>query len=92
MSCIDVGHSLISEGGLKFSNHQALFVDINEEALFTSQGADPTSQKGKGMSGKNKDTVKKYREVFKTKLLAHNIFERCQTLAAQPVGSDLTQL
>ena len=31
------------EGGLKFSDHRALFVDINEEALFTSQGADPTS-------------------------------------------------
>ena len=30
--------------------------------------------------------------VFQSKLLAHNIFERCQTLAAQPVGSDLTLL
>ena len=41
---------------------------------------------------KNNDAVKKYREVFRAKLLAHNIFERCQTLGAQPVGSDLTQL
>ena len=41
---------------------------------------------------KNKDALKKYREVFRTKLLAHNIFERCQTLAAQPVESDLMQL
>jgi hypothetical protein len=81
-----------NEGGLKFSNHRALFVDTNEEALFTSQGADSTSQKGRGLQVKNKHAVKKYREVLRTKLLAHNIFERCQTLAAQPVGSDLTQL
>ena len=47
------------EGGLKFSNHKALFVDINEGALFTSQGADPTSQKGRGLQGGNKDAVKK---------------------------------
>jgi hypothetical protein len=80
------------EGGLKFSNHRALFVDTNEEALFTSQGADPTSRKGRGLRVKNKDAVKKYREVFRTKPLAHNIFERCQTLVAQSVGSDLTQL
>ena len=67
-------------------------MEINEEALFTSQGADPTSQKGRGLQVKNIGAVKKYREVFRKKLLAHNIFERCQTLAAQPVGSDLTHL
>jgi hypothetical protein len=67
-------------------------VDINEEALFISQLADPTSQQGQGLQVKNKDAVKKYKEVFRAKLLVHNIFERCQTLAAQPVGSDLTQL
>ena len=27
------------EGGLKYSDHRALFVDINEELLFTSKGA-----------------------------------------------------
>ena len=41
---------------------------------------------------KNKDAVKEYKEVFRKKLLAQNIFERCQTLAAQPVGSDLMHL
>lgn len=35
------------EGGLKYSDHWALFVDINEELLFTSKGVDPTAQKGR---------------------------------------------
>ena len=30
------------EGGLKLSDHQALFIDISEEILFSSQGIDPT--------------------------------------------------
>jgi hypothetical protein len=66
------------EGGLKYSDHQALFVDINEELLFTSKGVDPTVHKGRGLRLKNKEAVKKYREVFRSKLLAHNIFQRCQ--------------
>ena len=33
------------KGGLKYSDHRALFVDINEELLFTSKGVDPTVQK-----------------------------------------------
>ena len=37
------------EGGLKYSNHRALFVDINEEMLFTSKGVDPTAHKGRGL-------------------------------------------
>jgi hypothetical protein len=52
------------EGGLKYSDHQALSVDINEELLFTSKGVDPTARKGMGLRLKNKLAVLKYREVF----------------------------
>ena len=52
------------EGGLKYSDHRALFVDINEELLFTSKGVDPTACKGRGLRLKNKQAVLKYREVF----------------------------
>ena len=68
------------EGGLKYSDHRALFVDINEELLFTSKGVDPTARKGRGLRLKNKQAVLKYREVFQSKLVAHNIFNRCQAL------------
>jgi hypothetical protein len=50
-------------GGLKYSDHQALFVDINEELLFTSKGVDPTAHKGRGLRLKNKQALLKYREV-----------------------------
>ena len=63
------------EDGLKYSNHRALFVDINKELLFTSKGVDATAQKGRGLRLKNKEAVKKYRKVFQSKLLAHNIFQ-----------------
>jgi hypothetical protein len=52
------------KGGLKYSDHQSLFVDINEELLFTSKGVDPTECKGRGLRLKNKQAVLKYREVF----------------------------
>ena len=80
------------EGGLKYSDHQALFVDINEELLFTSKGVDPTVQKGRGLWLKNKEAMKKYREVFRSKLLAHNIFQRCQALWETPTGANILSL
>ena len=52
------------EGGLKYSDHQALFVDINEELLFTSKGVDPTACQGRGLHLKNKQALLKYSEVF----------------------------
>ena len=52
------------EGGLKYSDHQALFVDINEELLFTSKGLDPIACKGRGLRLKNKQALLKYRKVF----------------------------
>jgi hypothetical protein len=52
------------EGGLKYSDHRALFVDINEELLFTSKGVDPTARKGRGLRLKYKQAVLKNREVF----------------------------
>ena len=52
------------EGGLKYSDHQALFADINEELLFTSKGVDPTACKGRGLHVKNNQALLKYREVF----------------------------
>jgi hypothetical protein len=63
------------EGRLKYIDHWALFVDINKELLFTSKEVDPTVHKGWGLRLKNKEAVKKYREVFRSKLLAHNIFQ-----------------
>ena len=77
------------EGGLKYSDHQALFVDINEELLFTSKGVDPTARKGRGLRLKNKQALLKYREVFRSKLVAHNIFNRCQALWDPPAGADI---
>ena len=52
------------EVGFKYSDHQALFVDINEELLFTFKGVDPTACKGRGLRLKNKQAVLIYREVF----------------------------
>ena len=51
------------EGGLKYSDHQALLVDINEELLFTSKGVDPTACEGRGLRLKSKQAVLKYRSV-----------------------------
>ena len=36
------------EGGLKYSDHRTLFVDISEELSFTSKEVDPTAHKGRG--------------------------------------------
>ena len=63
------------EGGLKYSDHQALFVDINKDLLFTSKEVDAAAHKGRGSLLKNKEAVKKYRELLRSKLLAHNIFQ-----------------
>ena len=69
-----------------------MFVDINEELLFTSKGVDPTAHKGRGLQLKNKEAVKKYREVFWSKLLAHNIFQQCQALWETPTGANTSSL
>ena len=91
-----VAHAVTCAGitsyDLKYSDHWALFVDINEELLFTSKGVDPTAQKGRGLQLKNKEAVKKYREVFRSKLLAHNIFQRCQALWETPTGANISSL
>ena len=76
------------EGGLNYSDHRALFVDINEDLLFTSKEVDPFAHKGRGLRLKNKEAVKKYREVFWSKLLAHNIFQQNQALWETPTGAN----
>ena len=47
------------EGGFKYSDHRALFVDMTEELLFTSKGVDPIACKGRGLVLKNKQAVQK---------------------------------
>ena len=74
------------DDGFKCSDHRALFVDLNEDALFSSQGADPTSWHGRGLRTKNKMATQRYRDHFRKKLQAHNILERCQQLTKHPVG------
>jgi hypothetical protein len=69
-----------------------LFVDINEELLFTSKGVDPTAHKGRRLQLKNKEAEKKYREVFRSKLLAHNIFQQYQSLWETPTGANISSL
>ena len=34
------------------------------------------------------EAVKKYRDLFRSKLLAHNVFKRCKALSELPVGTD----
>jgi hypothetical protein len=50
---------------------------------------DPTEHKGRGLFLKNKQAVLKYREVFQSKLFAHNIFNWCQALWDSPAGADI---
>ena len=76
------------EGGLKLSDHQAFFIDISEEILFSSQGIDPTLCRGQGLWMKNKEAVKKCIDLFRSKLLAHNIFKWCKALSELPIGTD----
>ena len=73
------------EDGFKYSDHRALFVDLNEDALFPPQGANPTSRHGRGLCTKNKMATQRYRDLFCKKLRAHNILERCQQLTRHPV-------
>ena len=51
------------EDGFKYSDHRALFVDLNEDALFSSKGADPTSRHGRGLRTKNKMATQRYRDL-----------------------------
>ena len=74
------------EDGFKYSDHRALFVDLNEDALFSSQGANPTSWHSRGLHIKNKMAMQRYRDLFCKKLLSHSILERCQQLTKHPVG------
>ena len=38
------------DDGLKFSDHRALFIDLNESALFHDKSKDPTARKNRGLS------------------------------------------
>ena len=60
--------------------------------MFTSKGVDPTAHKGRGLRLKNKEAVKKYRVVFRSKLLAHNIFQQCQALWETPTRVNTSAL
>ena len=66
--------------GLKFSDHRALFIDLQETKDFNDKGKDITARKHRGLSTKNKDQVKVYLKLVKKQLTAHNIFERCRKL------------
>ena len=56
------------------------------------KGVDPTAHKGRGLRLKNIQAVLKYRELFWSKLAAHNIFNRCQALWVFPAGADISIL
>ena len=53
---------------------------------------DPTAHKGRGLCLKNKQALLKYREVFLSKLVAQNIFNRCQALRDSLVGANIVTL
>ena len=80
------------EDGFKYGDHRALFVDLNEDAIFSSQGVNPTSWHGRGLHTKNKMATQRCIDLFCKKLLASNILERCQQLTIHPVGCNLTRL
>ena len=80
------------EDGFKYSDHRALFADLNEDAIFSSQGVNPTSWHGRGLHTKNKMATQRYVDLFCKKLLACNILERYQQLTIHPVGCNLTRL
>ena len=56
------------EDGFKYSDHGEQFVDLNKDAIFSSQGADPTSRHGRGLRTKNKMATQRYRDLFCKKL------------------------
>ena len=46
--------------GLKYSDHRALFIDMDEGRLFSAKGQDLITQTGRGLHSKNKLHVKNY--------------------------------
>lgn len=64
------------DDGLKFSDHQALFIDRNESALFHDKSKDPTARNNRGLCSKNKEQVKAYLEIVHAHFLAHITYER----------------
>ena len=68
------------DDGLKFSDHRALCIDLNESALFHVKSKDATARKNCGLSSKNKEQVKAYLEIVHAQFLAHNIYARCLKL------------
>jgi hypothetical protein len=53
---------------------------------------DPTARKERGLRLRNKQALLKYREVFGSKIVAHNIFNWCQALWDSPAGADILTL
>ncbi len=76
--------------GLKYSDHCLLLVDFGEGKLFSNRGSDPTARKSRGLRTKIKQQVANYITSLKSKVVAHNIFQRvidlCK-LADKPTSS-----
>ncbi len=66
--------------GLKYSDHRAVFIDVSEAGLFSDSGSDPISIKTRGLQTSNRKQVEKCCALLREKLLAHNIFQRCNNL------------
>jgi hypothetical protein len=66
--------------GLKFSDHRALFVDLNEDILLSGKGTDPTHRRLRGLRLSNKNLVLQYNKLLREKLDAHNILLRCRKI------------
>jgi hypothetical protein len=62
--------------GLKYSDHCALFIDIQEDLLFSDKGVDPTARRSRGLRTKNKKQVQEYCCLLKQQCAAHNILSR----------------
>ena len=75
--CVIKGGMTSFDDGLKFSDHRALLIDLNESDLFPDKSKDPTARKNRGLSSKNKEQVKAYLDIVHAQFLAQNIYERC---------------
>ena len=59
--------------GLKYSDHHALFIDIQEDLLFSDKGVDPTARRSRGLQTKKSKQVQEYCCLLKQQCAAHNI-------------------
>ena len=80
--------------GLKYSDHRALFIDVDEGRLFSAKGQDLFTQTGRVLHSKNKLHVKNYLTLVNKHLAAHNIVERCSRLREMALvkGSEAAKL